>query len=397
MQQVQTTKRIYPLTATIFSTLLTAAFTSSCTVKQQSAQENLTQTESNRAISQMKVNVNQYPSSKIVCNPFDGTAPQITYEQGIKASLHYLTNGMPRMYKATDYVQFAHKSDKTIFLKDMNVPTRMFTEGFTTPNGDYLKNDAGEKLIEYFGLKMNTNLILSDNDAEGLYELALLSDDGSNLTIKSGNDPLADELVIANDGDHPTKMGCAQNTVRFRKNVMIPIEVTYYQGPKYHISNVLIWRKATTAGADPLCNQSGNHLYFDPDKGSVPQKAFNDLLARGWKVVQPENFRIALDKVDYNPCVQGTNPVISNFTVGEVVLTSVSFAWTTDIPATAQLQLTNTTTGVVTTTTSDNFLRTSHDVIVDGLQPNTEYKVQAVSISQDLGRSMSPELRFRTQ
>lgn len=386
----------------VTSILLLAAMTSvafPCTVKKLSSEENLSQTESGQALSQMSVNVNKYPSHKLVCNPFDDgdTTPQISYEQGIKASLHYLTSGMPRMYKATDYVQFAHKSDKTVFLKDMNVPTRMFTEGFSTPNGDYLKNDNNEKLIEYFGLKMNSSLLLTDNDEEGLYELALLSDDGSNFTIKSGTDPLADELIIANDGDHPTKMGCAQNTVRFRKNVMIPIEVTYYQGPKYHISNVLIWRKSTTAGTDPLCNQLGNELYFNPNKNSVPQKAFKDLLARGWKVVQPENFRIAVDRTDYNPCVQGTNPVITNFEVGEVVLTSVSFSWTTDIPATAQLQLTNTTTGVVTTTTSDNLLRTDHSITVDGLQSATEYKVQAISISQDLGRSSSAELSFRTQ
>lgn len=393
MKQVKTTSK----TLIGLSILTITLFTLSCTVKSQSSEENLSQTESSRAVSQMSVNVNKYPSNKLVCNPFDGTTPQMTYEQGIKASLHYLTTGMPRMYKATDYVQFARKSDKTLFLKDMNVPTRMFTEGFSTANGDYLKNDSGEKLIEYFGLKMNTNLILSDNDDEGLYELALLSDDGSNLIIKSGTDPLADELIIANDGDHPTKMGCAQNTVRFRKNVMIPIEVTYYQGPKYHISNVLIWRKATTAGTDPLCNQLGNELYFNPNKGSAPQKAFNDLLSRGWKVVQPQNFRIAIDKTDYNPCVQGTNPVISHFSVGEVVLTSVYFSWTTDIPATAQLQLTNLATGVVTTTTSDNMLRTSHEVTVDGLHPATDYKVQAISISQDLGRSLSAELRFRTQ
>ena len=183
-----------------------------------------------------------------------------------------------------------------------------------------------------------------------------------------------------------------------RQNVMQPIEVSYYQGPRYHISNVLIWKKSSSAGADPLCNQSGNNLFFNPDANSEPQQEYRDLLRRGWSVVKSDNFMISTTtKVDYNPCVSGTNPVITEFQVGEIILTSVNLTWTTDILATSQVQLTNTSTGEVTTTNSDNVLRTKNNIELSHLQPNTTYKAQAISVSVDLGRSISSEVTFKTQ
>jgi hypothetical protein len=385
--------------------ILSILSVSSCGIRHQSQlTENLSQTESGQGISTLKVDVNKYASNKIVCDPFDNGAPTTTttYEQGIKANLFYREDGMVRMYKATDYISFTRKSEKDIFLKDVNVPTRVFTEGFSTPDGSVLKKDSGEKLIEYFGLKMSTNLILSENDEEGFYELAVLADDGSNLIIKSGDGDLADEVLIDNDGDHPTRMGCATRTVNFRKNVMLPIEMQYYQGPRTHISNVLLWRKSTTAGGDSSCGKLGNSMYFDPDKNSQEQTAFKDLLARGWKVVQPENFRVSSTKTDYNPCVVGTNPVIGNFSIssiegnigGNVGNNSVILNFTTDIPSTAQIQFTNMSTGVVTTTVSDNLLRTSHELNITNLQSGATYKARAVAVSEDLGRTLSDEIEI---
>jgi hypothetical protein len=378
---------------------ITTAGLFSCEMKLQSAAEKISQSESGASISSLKVNVNKYSSNKLVCDPFN-TPEVITstaYQKGLKASLHYLDAGMPRLYKATDYVQFGKKSDKTVFLTDVNVPTRMFTEGFSTPSGQTLAKDSGEKLIEFFGLKMTSNLILTDLDEPGEYELAMLADDGSNLILKSGDGDNADELIINNDGDHPTRMGCANRTIRIVRNALLPIEITYYQGPKYHISNVLMWRKSTTAGQDPSCGKLGNNLFFNPNNKSEPQQAYKDLEARGWKVLKPDNFVVSVDKVDYNPCVKGTNPVITQFVVGEIVDQLVDLYFTTDVPATAQIQLTNQTTGAVTTTTSDNILRTNHMIRLTGLQPNTTYKAQAVSVSADLGRTISSEITFITQ
>lgn len=360
--------------------------------------ENIVQTDLTVGVATLAVNINKYPANKIVCDPLSGgQTTQTQYTNGIKASLHYKLSNQPRMYKSTDYAQFAFKSEQNLFLSDMNVPTRMFSEGFSTQTGDTLKDDQGQKLIEYFGLKMNSNIILSADDEEGSYEFAMLADDGTQMLLKSEDPDVADQVLIDNDGDHPTKMGCSKKTVQFSRNSMVPFEATYYQGPRYHISNVLMWRKSTTSGQDPSCNKLGNSLYFNPDKNSEEQPAFKDLISRGWKVLKPSNFAISKTTEDYNPCVVGTNPVISNFEVGEVILTMTSVSWVTDIPATSQVQLTNTKTNQVTVTTSDNQLRTSHQISLSELQPNTIYKVKVISVSSDLGRSESGELTFQTQ
>ncbi len=369
-----------------------------CGEKVQLGSENVLQGNSASGLSVLPVNVNQYASNKLVCNPLsDAPTQQTNYEKGIKAELFYLTAGMPRLYSSLDYLQFGKKSDQNIFLTDVNVPTRMFTEGFSTAAGSVLKNDEGQKLIEYFGLKMKTNLMLTPEDADGEYELALLSDDGATLILKSGTGSEADDVLIQNDGDHPTRMGCASHTIRLKQNIMQPIEITYYQGPRAHISNVLIWRKSKMAATDPLCGQLGNNLFFNPDAKSEPQQAFQDLLGRGWSIVKPNNFMISSTKADYNPCVSGTNPVISNLTLTEVILTTAGLTWTTDIPATSQVQLTNTATGEITTTTSDNMLRTKNIVELKNLQSNTLYRAQAISVSADLGRSISSEILIKTQ
>lgn len=355
-------------------------------------EENITQATLSAGVGQLSVNVNKYSANKLVCDPFNnGGSGTISYEHGIKADLFYKTASQPRMYSSEDYVNFAKKSDQVIFMSDMNVPTRMFTEGFTVANGATLNNDEEEKLIEYFGLKMTTNIVLSDSDDDGWYEFALLSDDGTTMKIKSGTDA-PDTVLIDNDGDHPTRMGCTTQSVYLRKGVMLPVEVTYYQGPRYHIANVLMFRKAEQAGQDPSCGLTGNSTFFDPNNNSAPLPAYNALLNRGWKVLTSDNFMVSRNSTDYNPCVQGTNPVISNFSILEVFMNGADLTWSTDIPATDQVQITNTSTGVVTTTTSDNVLRTTHQIRLSNLQSGTTYKVQAISVSEDLGRSISSEL-----
>ncbi len=370
---------------------------SACGIKNEVGSENIETTQSGESYESLKVDVNKYASHKLICDPFSDVplVTVTTYEQGIKANLYYRETGMPRMYKAMDYINFTRKSEKDIFLTDINVPTRMFTEGFSTSDGKVLKKDNEEKLIEYFGLKMSTHLVLAENDEEGFYELAVLADDGSNLIIKSGDGDNADEMLINNDGDHPTRMGCSSRVINLKKNAMLPIEMHYYQGPKYHISNVLIWRKSATAGTDPSCGLLGNSLFFNPNKNSEKQPAYKDLLARGWKVVRPENFKVGKNSIDYNPCVKGTAPIINQFAINAIEGNWIQISFKTDIPSTAQLQFTNTLTGAITTTTSDNLLRTNHILEVNNLLPGGTYKVKAVAVSSDLGRTLSAELELK--
>lgn len=351
--------------------------------------------------------INAYPISKLACDPFDdGDVP--SPKHGIKGQLWFRGFNQPRYYKAMDYVNKTLKSEQNLFFNSINVPTRLFSAGFPLEMGDVIKDDAGNKLIEYFAIKYESQITLSDNDDEGTYEIALLSDDGSILNIKDpsaeGELPAQWTTLINNDGDTPTRMKCSNQLIDFKKGKKIPMELFYYQGPRYHISNMLIWRKSTNAGKDTLCNQSGNKLFFDPDQNSKPL-AWHDLELRGWKVMTAENFLLpeanqnqsdASGDVNYNACYQGEIPVINDFKTVEVLTSEVYFSWSTDIPAVGLLVITNLDTGERITTQTDNLLRTQHDVIVTGLLPNTNYRFQALSVSKGLGRGISQAIELKT-
>lgn len=365
-----------------------------------------------------KYDISAYPINKLVCDPWGGGNPQDP-QSGIKATLYYRGKNTPIYHAVMPYINTAVKSEQTLFFNRIDVPTRMFTEGFPLKTGGKIKDDSGNELIEYFALKFESNLQLTADDQEGDYELALLSDDGTVLKIQDRiNTNASDnawETLITNDGDTPTRMGCTNRVIKMTRDKKVPIELYYYQGPRYHIANMLIWRKTTVAGKDQDCGKSGNSYFFDPNNNSAP-KAWTAMAQRGWKVVQDGNFTlnktlpnptnvatvtsnsdliVALE-TDYNACYDGQIPLINSFTVDEVTLTDIFVSWTTDIPATSQVLVINTTTGERYLTTTDNMLRTNHSVHIDGLSPNTTYRLQAVSISQDLGKGISSAVEVTT-
>ena len=352
------------------------------------------------ALDSMSFNLNLHPMDKTVCDPFGGDGGPISSpKQGIEADLFYRSGNQPRYYSSLDYITKTTPSVKKIFLKDLNAPTRMFDKGFSTLTSDVIKDDQGNLLIEYFGLRMKTVLRLPDGMEPGRYEIAALSDDG--LTLKAQING-TQTVLINSDGDHPTRMGCSTQVLNMTEDSKIPMEISYYQGPRYHIAAVLMWRKLANnqqAGLDSECGQMGNERYFHPSytpqDSRYEQSAYKGLLNRGWKVVSSSAFQVS-DAAEYNICYEGQSPKISQFRIADLVGTRVKLTWTTDMPATSQILVTNENTGEVTLTTSDNLLRTTHEVTLRGLQPSTVYKAQAVSVSASLGKAISSEIRFAT-
>lgn len=344
-------------------------------------------------IKKSNLDLNRFPMTKTVCDPFT-QQPGTNLKKGLKANLSYAITGTPRYYSSKDYVEKTWQSDKTLFFSQLSVPTRLFNTGFITESGDVLQTDQGTKLVEFFGIKFQSSLALSEADEDGLYDLALLSDDGSTLNLVTK--PGTEEVLINNDGDHPTRMGCSNKYLNMKKGQKFPFVLTYYQGPRYHIANVLIWRRVDTITApkDSSCGLTGNNTFYDPDHGSTPQNALLALQSRGWKVVQPDNF-ILEDVRDYNPCVPTVAPVISDFRLNETTLSEAWFSWTTDLPASSQLLVTE-VGGSQILTASDNNLRMTHSLRVEGLKSMTTYKVKAISLSEDLGRGESEEIQFTT-
>lgn len=373
--------------------LLSAAMTlSACNLKTGFGEIKAdAQDESGLSLKSSNYNVNLHPMNKTVCDPWGGGGAN-QLDKGIKASLFYRGAGMPRYYSAQEYVDKTVASTQQLFMADLNVPTRMFSEGFATQINSVVKDDAGNKLIEYFGLKFETVLKLKADQPEGNYELGTLADDG--IVVKAKIDGVW-KTLINNDGDHPTQMGCASSVINMTRDSAIPLEVTYYQGPRYHIANVLMWRQSDDAGKDSQCRKSGNEYFFNPNKQSVPLAAYQGLLARGWSPISADNFYLP-GKEAYNPCVPGTAPVISGFRVNEVLSNDMILTWSTDIESTTQVLVTEVSTGVQTLTSADNLLRLDHRVVVSGLQPGTAYQVQAISISADMGKTMSEPLTVTT-
>jgi hypothetical protein len=260
-------------------------------------------------------NTDVHPSGEppTVCDPFGGGGGT-NASNGIQAQLTYLANDSTRVAQGgLSTVSFdpnaseVQLSPAKIILSQLKVATRPFTDGFTVKDsGEKLQNMNGEALIEYFSVRANSNLRLTTADAEGKYELALLSDDGSILDLDPSGEGKSFERWIDNDGTHPNTLGCAPKALTMKRGSEYPIKMNYYQGPRVRIALMLLWRKQSASTvAEPECGVlRSDPYYFTPgtNNSSVPTAKYNELLARGWKPVAPANF--VLPEGQTNPCVK---------------------------------------------------------------------------------------------
>lgn len=330
--------------------------------------------------------VNMYKLNKVVCDPMGGPGNPGPND-GLIAELFYLNSTQPHYQRVLDYILNGTASTQKLFFSDLNVPTRLFNTGFPIQTGSMVKDDAGNDLIEYFGLRFKSVLKLAPTDASGEYELALLSDDGA--VMKIVDDDGVHRVVVNNDSDHPTRMGCGQKLM-FDHETEYDVVIDYYQGPRYNISLIPMWRKVTsTTPAETECGQSGNARYFDYNNNSTPTQKYLGLLARGWKPIHADNWHLPPMAI-YNPCTEGKAPVISNFSVLDTREGEVIVRWNTDVPATSQV-LVRDSQGRETVTTSDNVLRTQHHIVIGQgtIQFGQTYSFQGISIAADMGKALS--------
>lgn len=247
-----------------------------------------------------------------VCNPFGsgGNYAGAGYDHGLVATLRYLTDDQPRYGNAVDYVTYGRPVNATMFFGNLDIPTRPFDRGFVTNGGVTLLNAEGNTLYEYFSLEFESKLQLTADDVAGDYQLALLADDGALIEVDRGS---GWEVVVNDDGVHPTKMACSTAPVRLLQSEGLPLRVRYYQGPRFHIALTMLWRPWDASDpARPIndveCGRSGNSRYFDSTKvPPQPTATYNGLLARGWSVVPPDRFSLP-SHIASNPC-GGSEPV----------------------------------------------------------------------------------------
>lgn len=232
-----------------------------------------------------KLNVNLYPVTSLVCDPMGGdTDPRSN--AGLKAELYWLPSTQSPAHSSQDLIARGTKSAQNLFFHQLNVPTRAFTDGFATDTGAAVENDVGDTLIENFAMRFSSVLKLGANQDEGLYEFAVLSDDGTVMRLRDTDGVY--KPVIDSDGDHGTRMGCSTQSFNMTHATEKLMQLDYYQGPRYHIALVLLMRKITDAdangnfAADPLCGHTSNDDWFDLSNKSAPRQNFKDLIARGW-------------------------------------------------------------------------------------------------------------------
>jgi hypothetical protein len=329
--------------------------------------------------------VNLYKMNKVVCDPMGGPGNP-GQDSGLIAELFYLDSTQPHYNRVQDYFNFGQASSQDLFFTALDIPTRVFDTGFPSETGNIIKDDLGGDLYEYFAIRFKSTLQLGPDDEEGDYELAILSDDGTVLTLIDAEGQ--ESVLVDNDGDHPTRMGCGE-TISMTEDTVLDVRLSYYQGPRYHISLIPLWRKVDqSTQPEPECGKKGNRRYFDYDNNSTPQQAYLNMLDRGWKPIGAQNWKLPISAI-FNPCQDGTPAIISNFAVQKVDEEKALVTWTTDRPATSQV-LWKDSQGNENLTDADNILRTSHSVLIDsGIIVGNTYTFQGLSITADMGKSLS--------
>lgn len=284
--------------------------------------------------------IKSLPSTQFICEPF-GNNNTGNATSGLKAELAYVDSNLSlsadvkNSYGVKEYFSGASqfvKAPSTLFLSQINAPNQNFDQGFRLSDNSYLSNGSGQKLIEWFAIRMQSLLKLSDQETAGEYELATISDDGSRVFIGT-----EEKEIINNDGAHSARMICATETINFTKESKIPLLYFYNQGPRTEIANVLMWRKKTDnsqVGSYKHCGKSDRNKFWNPSDSS-PGEYINDMQADGWKIVGVNNFELPGSQV--NPCAtQNTNLIskaqFSSFTNGSAKL-DLEFASAANIKA----------------------------------------------------------------
>lgn len=237
----------------------------------------------------------------MICDPFSPGADS-TCDGGMTGEIYYLDAAHQTTFKnlSNKNVNYFYDNgirvDALLNLSQLFVSTRDFTGGFPTTTGQIVKDNNGNDLVEYFAFRLESVLKLDPTvDLPGYYQLATISDDGSVIATKNAGSTTYDKVLINNDGDHSTKMGCSTQAIYVDDTTRLPLLIKYYQGPRTEIAMTLIWRKvdAINSALDTSCGYASVTDYFGP----MPYNNFTTAyrfgqltINRGWKVIAPSNF-----------------------------------------------------------------------------------------------------------
>ena len=224
------------------------------------------------------------------------------------ATLSYFPNGSPYGNSTTleDFKTSATPVSATIYFTDVDVPSEYFTQGFVNGKGETLMTPSGTILDSWFALDFKSSIKLGPNNPPGNYEFAMLSDDGSILSIDSGQGLTP---IVSADHVQSSTFTCSSVTIPFTASSLYPVDIQYFQGPPVSIAAVMMWRLVPAGGTlnTSGCDyDGGDHYYFtEPSNGGPnnPLQPYLNLLSEGWAPLTPDNFVL--------PKSAGTNPCVS--------------------------------------------------------------------------------------
>ena len=379
------------------ATLALACLASACAPSPKVTESPQMESPSDPGYRHSALNVNLYSAEKLVCEPLGGS-PDSRVNGGLSAELYSIDRSTlkgEKLNSAETIFEKGVRADRKIFFSQLNVPTKNFNKGFVTDLGDALADGKGKALKSDFALKIRSVISLADDQEEGLYEFALLSNDGAVLKIR--DDAGLYQTAVDNDGDHETRLGCGTGAYELRHGTEKLIELSYFKGQRPNVALVLLMRKVdTAAGQDPACGEEGDRKWFDVNKDSEPEQAYKELLERGWAPMTKANFSLPQEAL-FNPCKDGLMATITDFEVIAVGKNSVELRWETNLPSTSQIVVTDIATGRKALTPADNQLRTHHWAVVEKLKGGTDYAVQALAITETYGKSMTTHLKLKTE
>jgi len=153
--------------------------------------------------------------------PADSFGDSIPVSNGFMGRIYLLKEGIDSLPRF-DTMQ---PVGVPIYAAMLNISDRDWSEGFP---GLRQRN-------EWFGLDYKGEFKVSKN---GEYAFRLVSDDGARLYV-------GDQIVIDEDGTHPSFS--RSGTIHLSSDSTYPIEVQYYQGPRYRLALQLFWTRAGDA------------------------------------------------------------------------------------------------------------------------------------------------------
>ncbi len=216
-----------------------------------------------------------------LCDPFlaepSGRQNPLADNSGISGKLYYLPDSTFTPSTVKEFLEKGIAVENPIRLSQINFSSIELTGGLRKKGSEKLRTHSGIMITDTFALDLRSEIQLGASDPEGYYQFALISDDGAILQLF---DQPGSAQVINNDGSHLSKVECTRRPVLMTRKTRIPIHLVLHQGPNPSMSLMLKWRLVNQDVQEPLCGEVDENL----------QSAEEELLARSWKSLQPENF-----------------------------------------------------------------------------------------------------------